>query len=176
MSGHNKWKQIKHKKAAVDQARGKLYSKLANNISIAARSGTDPKFNSSLRSMIDQAKKQNMPMINIERAIKKASSSPNLEQMLIEAYGPHGVGILVDINTNNKNRAISEIRSLFKEYNAKIADPGSLLWSFEKTKDGYRPLRTITPPDDAQKIIESLVKELKKRGDVVGVYPAINVY
>jgi len=96
--------------------------------------------------------------------------------MLIEAYGPHGVGILVDINTDNKNRAISEIRSLFKEYNAKIADPGSLLWSFKKTSDGYKSLRTITPPDDAQKTIKSLIEELKKRDDVVGVYPAIDGY
>lgn len=176
MSGHNKWKQIKHKKASADQARGRLYSKLANSISIAARSGADPKFNSSLRSVVDQAKKQNMPMISIKRAIKKVSSGSDSERLLIEAYGPHGVGILVDINTNNKNLAISEIRSLFKEYDSKIADPGSLLWSFKKTQDGYRPLHATTLPDDAQKTVEGLIHELKKRDDIVGIYPSIDTH
>jgi len=176
MSGHNKWKQIKHKKTTVDQTRGKLYSKLSNNISIAARSGTDPKFNSSLRNAIDQAKKQNMPMVNVERAIKRASEKSDLEQMLIETYGPNGIGILVDISTDNKNRTVSEIRSLFKEHDAKIADPGSLLWSFEKTPDGYRPLHTTTLSDDAQKIVERLIEKLEARDDVNGVYPAIDTH
>jgi len=176
MAGHNKWKQIKYKKAATDQARGKLYSKLANNISIAARSGTDPKFNPGLRSVINQAKKQNMPVANIERAIERVSSAPNLEQMLIEAYGPGGIGILIDMNTDNKNRTIGNVRSLFKEYNTKIAEPGSLLWSFEKTPSGYKSLHTTVPPSDAQEAVKRLVEELKKRGDVVGVYLTIDIY
>ena len=87
MSGHSKWKQIKHKKASMDQARGKLFSKLANNISIAARNGADPKFNSALRGAIEHAKKQNMPQANIDRAIKRVSEKGGSESLFVEEIG-----------------------------------------------------------------------------------------
>lgn len=175
MSGHSKWSSIKHKKAAADQARGKLFSKLSNTISIAARDGSDPKFNSVLKSAIDQAKKQNMPLANIERAIARAANKDDLEVMLVEAYGPEGVGILIDIITDSRNRTISELRSLFKDYNTKLADPGSLTWSFEKTPEGYKPKAILTPSPDANSKISGLVEALRLRDDVIGVYPAIDL-
>ena len=175
MSGHSKWKQIKHKKATTDQARAKLFSKLSNNISIAARSGDDPKFNSALRSAIDQAKKQNMPLSNIERAVTRAAGKDDLETMLIEVYGPEGVGIIIDIATDSRNRTISELKFLFKDYDAKLADPGSLIWSFEKTSDGYRPKTILTPSPETRLQVSRLVEALDLRDDVVGVYPAIDL-
>lgn len=175
MSGHNKWSSIKHKKAASDQAKGKLFSKLANNISIAARNGADPQFNPSLKSAVDQARKQNMPQVNIERAIARASEKDNLETMLIEAYGPEGVGILIDVTTDSRNRTISELRSLFKDYDTKLADPGSLTWSFEKTPEGYKPKIAATPSPEAGLKVAELVEVLLLRSDIVGVYPAVDL-
>ncbi len=175
MSGHSKWKQIKHKKATTDQARGKLFSKLSNAISIAAQSGSDPKFNSVLRSTIDQAKKQNMPLANIERAIAKAAGKDDLETMLVEEYGPEGIGILIDVTTDSRNRTISELRSLFKDYDTKLADPGSLTWSFEKTPDGYKPKTVLTPSPGASSKVSGLVEMLRLRDDIIGVYPAIDL-
>jgi len=174
MSGHSKWKQIKHKKASTDQARGKLFSKLANTISIAAKDGVDPQFNSTLRSAIDQAKRQKMPLANIERAIKRASEKDALESMLVEAYGPEGIGVLVNVITDNTNRSISELKLLFKEADTKLADPGSLAWSFEKTPEGYKPKFAVDSSKDARKIIHALEEKLLERDDVIGVYTAIN--
>ena len=153
----------------MDQARGKLFSKLANNISIAARNGADPKFNSALRGAIEQAKKQNMPQTNIDRAIKRVSEKGGLEYLLIEAYGPGGVGLLVEAVTDNKRRTIGELRSLFKEHNAKLAEPGSLLWSFNKTPDGYKStLITLLSKTDLA-LVALLVGKLREHNDVLGV-------
>lgn len=176
MSGHNKWSQIKHKKAAADQVRAKLFSKLANNITIAARSGADPKFNSVLKSAIDQAKKQNMPQANIDRAIGRAADTNVLDALVIEIYGPEGVGIIVDVATDSRNRTIGELRALLKSYNAKIAEQGSLMWSFDKTQDGYVPkFKPVASPETRDKI-KALFEELSNRSDVLGVYSAIDIY
>ena len=174
MSGHNKWTKIKHKKASADQARGKLFSKLGNAISIAARSGADPQFNAVLRVAIDQAKKQNMPLANIERAIKKASEKNAFEPMLLEAYGPEGVGIIVDVITDSTNRSVSELKSLFKDADTKLANQGSLIWSFEKTSDGYKPKFASSVSENTEGIIRGLKEKLLERDDVVGVYTAID--
>ena len=174
MSGHNKWSQIKHKKAAADQMRGKLFSKLANNITIAARSGIDPKFNSVLKNAIDQAKKQNMPQVNIDRAIGRASGRDAMEHLVVEVYGPEGVGIIIDISTDNRNRTVGELRALLKNYDAKIAEQGSLMWSFNKTPGGYSPKFEPDVSTDTRDKIKELVAELDERSDVLSVYPAID--
>jgi len=173
MSGHNKWKQIKHKKASTDQARSKLFSKFANAISIAARDGADSQFNPALRSAIDQAKKQNMPLANIERAIKRASETGALAPLLIEAYGPEGVGILINAATDSRNRTISELRALFKKHASKLAEPGSLMWSFSKTLDGYESTTKISPSDNTRVVISDLLEELDERDDVLGIYTTL---
>ncbi len=172
MSGHSKWKQIKHKKGATDLARGRLFSKLANVITIAAKGGDDPQFNPTLRSAIETARKNQMPQANILRAIKRAAEKNNLEPLLIEAYGPEGIGILVEAITDNHNRTISELRHLFKEADAKLARPGSLLWSFEKTGEGYKPKFAQTPSREALEKIKNLVEKLEEREDIKEVYAA----
>src|SRR3989344_3283698 len=139
MSEHNKWSQIKDKKAKNDLGRAKLFSKMANAISIAARGNPDPKFNAALRNAVEQAHKHNMPHTNIERAINRATNVGDLEELLIEAYGPEGIGILIEAITDNRNRTVSEIRLIFKEHDIKMAEPGALMWAFDKNEGGYVP-------------------------------------
>jgi YebC/PmpR family DNA-binding regulatory protein len=136
MSGHSKWSTIKHKKAATDAKRGKLFSKLAKTISVAAREkGSDPNMNPRLRIAIETAQKANMPKDNIERAVKKGTGElegATLEEIIFEIYGPEGVAILVEGITDNKNRALSEVKKILSTYNAKLAGEGSVKWMFEQ--------------------------------------------
>ena len=124
MSGHSKWSSIKHKKGAADAKRGKIFTKLIREISVAARAGGgDPDGNSRLRTAIATAKAENMPKENIERAIKKGTGElegTNYEESICEGYGPNGVAILVDLMTDNKNRTMAELRHSFTKYNGNI--------------------------------------------------------
>lgn len=172
MSGHSKWKQIKHKKGATDLARGRLFSKLANVITVAAREGADPQFNPTLRSAIDAARKNQVPQANIERAIKRASEKGDLEELLIEAYGPEGVGVLIEAISDNRNRTMNEVKAMFKDYGIKIANPGSLLWSFEKTREGYKPKFTPATSEETRGKIKNLIEKLEEREDIKEVYAA----
>ncbi len=175
MSGHNKWTQIKHKKTATDQARGKLFSKLANTITIAARDGRDPRFNPSLKSAVDQAKKQNMPQLNIDRAINRASAGGDAEVFVVEVYGPEGVGVLVEVATDNRNRAIGEIRAVLKNHEAKIAERGSVMWSFKKDSNGYIPKFRPEVSINAKVEIKNLISELDEISDVKKTYSSIEI-
>ncbi|PIQ84977.1 MAG: YebC/PmpR family DNA-binding transcriptional regulator [Candidatus Omnitrophica bacterium CG11_big_fil_rev_8_21_14_0_20_45_26] len=136
MSGHSKWASIKHKKAIVDQRRGKLFTKIIREITVAARlGGGDPENNPRLRTAMDTAKEANMPLDNVERAIKKGTGDlegVNYEELFYEGYGPKGVAIYVACLTDNKNRAASEIRSIFSKNNGNLAGSGSVAWLFEK--------------------------------------------
>lgn len=136
MSGHSKWSQIKHKKGISDVKKGKIFSKLARIITIAARGkGGDAETNSSLRMAIEKARSFNMPQENIERAIKKGIGEiegVKFEEFLMEAYGPEGIALIIEGTTDNKNRTISEIKFLLSEHNGKMAQSGSVLWLFER--------------------------------------------
>ncbi len=135
MSGHSKWATIKHKKAATDAKRGSLFTKLIKEITVAARSGGNPDTNARLRVAMDRAKEVNMPADNIDRAIKKGTGElPGVvyEEISYEGYGPGGVAIIIDVLTDNKNRASSEIRNLFTKKGGNMAGAGSVSWIFEK--------------------------------------------
>jgi YebC/PmpR family DNA-binding regulatory protein len=136
MSGHNKWASIKHKKAAADSKRGKIFTKIIREITMAAKTGGgDPKTNPRLRTAIDTAKGANMPADNIDRAIKKGTGElegVTYEEALYEGYGPGGVAVIVQCLSDNKNRAASEIRSIFTKGNGNMAGAGSVAWIFEK--------------------------------------------
>jgi YebC/PmpR family DNA-binding regulatory protein len=136
MSGHNKWSTIKHKKGAADAKRGKLFSKIIKEITVAARmGGGDPEGNARLRSALLSAKAANMPKDNIDRAIKKGTGELegyNLEEITYEGYGPGGVAILVNCMTDNKNRAVADIRHLFSKYNGNLGETGCVGWMFGK--------------------------------------------
>ncbi len=136
MSGHSKWSSIKHKKAAVDAKRGKLFTKLIREIMVAARvGGGDTETNPRLRGAINTAKAANMPSDNIERAIKKGTGGlegVHYEEVHYEGYGPNGVAVLAQCLTDNKNRTASEIRNIFTKRGGSMAGAGSVAWIFEK--------------------------------------------
>jgi YebC/PmpR family DNA-binding regulatory protein len=134
MSGHSKWHSIKHKKGALDAKRGKLFTKIIRELTIAARlGGGDADSNPRLRTAVDKAKAANMPADNITRAIKKGTGElegTTYEEMTLEGYGPGGVALLVEGSTDNRNRTISEIRHLFTKYNGSLGNPGSVAYLF----------------------------------------------
>jgi YebC/PmpR family DNA-binding regulatory protein len=135
MSGHSKWSKIKRKKGSADAARGRLFSKLIKAITIAARhGGGDPDTNARLRTAVDEAKSSNMPLDNIERAIKRGTGEIDgqaLEEVTYEAYGPGGVAVLIEVVTDNRNRATSEIRHVLSRLNGSLGTSGSVAWQFQ---------------------------------------------
>lgn len=135
MSGHSKWSQIKHKKAATDKKKGATFSKLAAAISIAAKQGGgDPTSNFKLRLAIEKARAVNMPNENVERAIKRGTGGDGtsiIEEVTYEGFGPSGVAIIVEGATDNKNRTTSEIKNIFSEFGGRLAGPGAVSYQFE---------------------------------------------
>jgi YebC/PmpR family DNA-binding regulatory protein len=146
MSGHSKWATIKHKKAATDAKRGKAFTKIIRELTIAARTGGgDPITNPRLRTAISAAKNENMPNDNIERAIQRGTGQLEgemLEEVTYEGYGPGGVGMLVQVVTSNRNRAAGEIRHMFSKNGGNMAETGAVGWMFHRKGD-------ITVPKDA---------------------------
>ncbi len=136
MSGHSKWATTKRHKAAVDAKRGKIFSVISKEITLAARDGgKDPEFNPRLRTLIVKAKQANMPADNIDRAVKKGTGELGgitIEEMLYEGYGPGGVGLIVEVTTDNKNRSASEIRSTFSKAGGNLAGAGALAFNFKR--------------------------------------------
>lgn len=136
MSGHSKWASIKHKKGAVDAKRGKVFTKLIKEITVATRlGGKDPDSNSRLRTAIAAAKAENMPKENIERGIKKGTGElggSNYEEVIYEGYGPGGVAVLVEVLTDNKNRAVADVRHLFERYGGSLGETGCVAWMFSQ--------------------------------------------
>lgn len=133
MSGHSKWSTIKRQKGVKDAARGALFTKLGNNIAIAARSGADPDMNFALRLAIDKAKASNMPMANIQRAIDrvKDKNAAQLQEVMYEGYGPGGVAILVECATDNVNRTYPEVRLAFSKHGGNLAEKGAVAFQFD---------------------------------------------
>lgn len=170
MAGHSKWKQIKHQKGAADAKRSRLFSRLANMIAIAARKDPNPQFNPTLRSAIERAKAVNLPQANIDRAITRAKESKDLEELVLEIYGPEGSGLLVQAVTDNRNRTTNEIRALLKDYDAKLGTPGSLQWAFEQEGEGYAPKFPQSISESAREKIEHLIDALEERDDIKEIY------
>ena len=136
MSGHSKWATIKHKKGAADKARGKLFAKLIRQVEVAARQGGgDPDSNPTLRTMYQKARDNSVPLDTIERAVKRGTGElegVNYESITYEGYAPHGVALLIEVLTDNRNRTGSEIRNIFKKGGGSIAEPGAVAWQFER--------------------------------------------
>ncbi|MDR3151894.1 MAG: YebC/PmpR family DNA-binding transcriptional regulator, partial [Bifidobacteriaceae bacterium] len=152
MSGHSKWATTKHKKAANDAKRGKLFAKLIKNIEVAARTGgADPAGNPTLYDAIEKAKKQSVPNDNINRAVKRGSGQEaggaNWETVMYEGYAPGGVAILVECLTDNKNRAASDVRLAFTKGGGQLADPGSVSYLFSRKGVILVPADGVTEDD-----------------------------
>ncbi len=168
MSGHSKWATIKHKKGALDAKRGKTFTRLIREISMAAKSGGDADKNPRLRTAIAAAKAENMPADNIKRAIQRGTGElPGAvyEEFVLEGYGPGGVAVLAEISTDNRNRTVSEIRHLFGKNGGSMGEAGSVAWMFHKK--GY-----IVVPKSAAKedllmtlVLESGGEDLRDDGE-----------
>ena len=140
MSGHSKWHSIKHKKAATDAKRGKAFTKLIKEITVAARTGGggDPEANARLRTAIRDAKSMNMPADNIKRAIQKGTGElegGSIDEIIYEGYGPGGVAVMVEVLTDNRNRTVGELRHVFDKWGGNLGENGCVAWMF--TKRGY---------------------------------------
>ena len=165
MSGHSKWATTKRHKAAVDAKRGKIFSVISKEITLSARDGgKDPEFNPRLRTLITKAKQANMPADNIDRAIKKGTGELGgviIEELLYEGYGPSGVGLIVEVTTDNKNRSASEVRSTFTKAGGNLAGAGALAFNFKrkgqiliaKEKIDEDALTEIALENDAEDVI-----------------------
>ncbi len=179
MSGHSKWSTIKRKKALTDAKKGQLFSKLSKLIEIAAKKGADPKTHFSLKAVVDKAKVSNMPVANIEKAIKKGSGllgggASSLEEILYEAYGLGGVAILVAGVTDNKNRTTAEIKHILAEHGASLSGVGSVKWLFEtKIEEGevkWLPKQIIKLNEADDNKLLALLSDLDDQEDVSEVY------
>lgn len=168
MAGHSHWAGIKHKKGAKDAKRGVLFSKLLAAVSIAAKTEQNPQFNPRLRTAVEKAKEANVPQDNIARAIQKAADkSDNLEEIMMEAYGPGGTAILIEAITDNRNRTTSEMKHLLSEIGCKWAEPGSVLWAFE-LRPGETPLAKFPQKlsDEEEAKLRNIVDAINEHDDV----------
>lgn len=181
MSGHSKWSTIKRKKGANDAARGKVFTRLAREIQVAARSGADPAANVTLRLAVERARAENMPKENIDRAIRRGAGldkdAAEIEEVSYEGYGPNGIAIIVQCLTDNRNRTISEVRRTFTRAGGSLGEPGSVAWQF--TEAGYL-LFNLTDEDGTPRKIdpEELFLAALDAGatDVVTSDDAVEVY
>ena len=183
MSGHSKWATTKRQKAIVDAKRGAAFTKIANQIAIAARSGGDPTMNPTLAMALEKARKANMPKANIERAIARATdkSAAAMIEETYEAYGPAGIGIIIEVATDNKNRTMPEVRNALSKNGGRMADPGSVMFQFarkgvieitekgedalmtaldcgaEDANEGEEGIEVITEATDLMKVRQALI-------------------
>ena len=181
MSGHSKWSTIKRKKGAADAARGKLFTRLAREIQVAARNGADANSNFTLRLAIERARTENMPKENIERAVRRGAGlekdGVEIETIVYEGYGPHGIAMLVECLTDNRNRTISEVRRAFTKANGALGEPGSVAWQFtekgyivfERTDDEGEAI-DLDPDELFMAAIESGADDVEISEDAVEVY------
>ena len=168
MSGHSKWATIKHKKGALDAKRGKIFTRLIKEITIASKSGGDPEKNPRLRTAVQAAKAENMPDDNIKRAIQRGTGElpgVSYEEITFEGYGPGGVALLVEVSTDNRNRTVSEIRHAFSKNGGNLGEAGSVAWMFHKKGDIIIPKAAAKEDQLMDLVLEAGAEDLKDDGD-----------
>jgi YebC/PmpR family DNA-binding regulatory protein len=174
MSGHSKWSTIKHKKAATDAKRGKLFTRLIKELTVAARmGGGDADANPRLRSAIAAAKSANMPADNIKRAIQKGTGElPGMsyEEVAYEGYGPGGVGIYIETVTDNRMRTTPEIRHLFAKHGGSLAEPNAVAWMFEKKGYFSIPSASVNEEQLMELVLDAGADDLEQKGDCFEIY------
>jgi YebC/PmpR family DNA-binding regulatory protein len=180
MSGHSKWATTKRKKAVIDAKRGKAFTKIIKEITIAAREGGgDPNGNPRLRLAVDNAKAVNMPADNIERAIKKATGElegTTYHELMYEGYGPAGVAILVEVATDNKNRTVAEVRHLFSKGGGGMGETGSVAWMFDKKGAITLPKQNKSEDDMTEIILDAGAEDLQSEEEFYIVLTSIESF
>lgn len=180
MAGHSKWSNIKHKKAAEDKKRGKIFSKISRNIRAVVRENGsgDPEVNVNLRVWLDKAREANMPKENIQRAIDaglgKGANGP-MQEIIYEGFGPQGIGMLIVALTDNKNRTTAEVRNILNKQGGSLGAPGSVKYMFKRSQDqGYECTMPLDIQDDKQlQQIKTLIDQLLELEDVEDIYCAL---
>lgn len=180
MSGHSKWATTKRHKAAVDAKRGKIFSVISKELTISARDGGgDPEFNPRLRTIILKGKAANMPADNIDKAIKKGTGElPGLvyEELVYEGYAPGGVGVIIEVTTDNKNRSASEVRSTFTKNNGNLAGAGALAFNFQKKGQFLISADNTTEDQLMEVALEAGAEDIKTEDDHFEVVTAVSEY
>lgn len=170
MSGHSKWATIKRKKGASDAKRGKIFTKIIRELTVAAREGGgDPTGNPRLRTVIDKAKQANMPQDNVTRAIKKGTGEldgATYEETSLEGYGPGGVAVMLNLLTDNKNRTVSEIRNVFSKNGGNLGEAGCVAWVFHKKGLIQFPKAQVTEDTLMEPALEAGAEDIKDEEDV----------
>ena len=172
MGGHNKWSQIKRQKGANDAAKSNVWGKLAKRIAVESKKAGGDVNSPALRAIIETAKKENMPKDNIERAVARGTSADTgaLESVTYETYGPGGAAILIEALTDSRNRTAQEVKHLLTKNGLALAAPGSALWAFEKSAEGYAPKTTVFLSDADNEILLKILQEIDAHDDVEDVY------
>lgn len=171
MSGHNKWSQIKHRKATTDAVKSRVFSRLVRLIKTEARIAKSDMNAPALKAAIERARAENMPKENIDRAIKSATEGgTELTRVTYEGYGPGGVALIIEGLTDSTNRTSQEIKHLFAKNRYVLASPGAAAWAFEKTTDGWTAKTTTPLSDEDIAKLETFVDEIENHGDVQNVY------
>lgn len=171
MAGHNKWAQIKRQKGKTDAQKSKAFSKFSRLITVEAKKTSGNVNSPTLKAIIDRAKAINMPNDSIDRAVKKATEqSTTMESAMYEAYGPGGCAIIIDTLTDNKNKAVQEIKHILSRNGYELANMGAASWAFEKTHEGWIPNTTIALEDEDLAKLDTIVNELEDHDDVQAVY------
>src|SRR5438874_6691026 len=168
MSGHSKWATIKHKKAATDAKRGKIFTRVIKEIMIAARTGGDPIMNPRLRTAVTAAKAVSMPNENIKRAIMRGTGElegGQIDEIMFEGYGPGGAAVLVSVATDNRNRTVSDIRHVFSKNGGNMGEQGSVSWMFERKSQIVIEKENATEDELMNLVLESGAEDLKDMGD-----------
>jgi YebC/PmpR family DNA-binding regulatory protein len=174
MSGHSKWHSIKHKKGAADAKRGKIFTRLIKELAVAARTGGgDPDMNPRLRTIIAEAKANNMPRENIERAIRRGTGQEpgvSYEEAMYEGYGPGGAAVIIEVLTDNKNRTAGEIRHLLEKWGGNLAAPNAVAWMF--TKKGYIVVEKSKADEEQlmNAVLEAGADDFQEEGDTYEVF------
>lgn len=176
MSGHNKWSSIKHKKGAADAKRGQLFTRIVKEIILAAKNGGgDPEMNPRLRTAILTAKAANMPRENIERAIKRGTGEIEgaaYEEIVYEGYGHNGVGIVVEVMTDNKNRTVADLRHTFSKYGGNLAESGAVAWNFEQKGFFNIPADGLDEDEFMMQALEAGAEDIELNGEYFDIYTA----
>jgi len=172
MSGHSKWAQIKRQKGTEDAKKSKLFGKLGSLIATESRKAKGDMNAPGLRTIVDKAKKENMPKDTIERAVKKGAGGDveTMEALTYEAYGPGGCALIIEAFTGNRNKAAQEIKHILSKNGGSLAAQGAASWAFTKTEDGWEPNSTIPLSDEDGPTLSALIEELENNDEVQDVY------
>lgn len=174
MAGHNKWSKVKHKKAATDAVKSKIFSKHSAVIAMESRKANGDTNTPGLAAAIERAKKDSMPKDNIERAVAKGAGATGdaINEVMYEGYGPGGVAMLIQAVTDNNNRTAAAVRSTFSKAGLELGTPGSAAWAFTKTDGGYTPNMPIDLDDVTGEKLADFIEKLEDIDDVTEVYTA----